>query len=52
MKHPMVLSWEDWLASEEGLKCKGGDPVYGQYLTNRLQSAFYAGYDAGKTSKS
>lgn len=37
---------DEWLASEEGQKCADGT-VSGQYLRNRLWSAYWAGYTAG-----
>ena len=37
---------DKWLESPEGLESQAGT-TQGQYLTNRLQRAFIAGYEAG-----
>ncbi len=46
-KHPDALAWEEWLASEQGVKCTDGSAV-GEYLRNRLWWAFRAGVDHGR----
>lgn len=41
---------DKWLESEEGVKCQSGQPQ-GQYLRNRLERAFLAGYAAAKEAE-
>lgn len=41
----MVREWNYWLEGEEGRKMREGS-ASGQYLTNRLNFAFWAGMEA------
>ena len=48
-RHPAAIARDEWDSSDEGQRCHdaytlGQYPQ--QYLTNRLHSAFQAGYDA------
>lgn len=51
MKSDLAKARDKWLESEEGKKCCEGRPS-GQYLQNRWERAFVAGWDAcGKALK-
>ena len=45
MKSPLAKARDKWLLSEEGERCCQGS-TKGQYLKNRLELAFIAGWDA------
>ena len=45
MKSELAKARDKWLNSEEGKKCCEGTTA-GQYLQNRLELAFIAGWDA------
>jgi len=44
-KSPLAKARDKWLASEDGKECCHGTTT-GQYLLNRLERAFIAGWDA------
>lgn len=44
-KSRLAKARDKWLGSEEGKKCCGGSTC-GQYLQNRLELAFVAGWNA------
>lgn len=45
MKSELAKARDKWLQSDEGKKCCNGTPT-GQYLQNRLEAAFIAGWGA------
>ena len=45
MKSELAKARDKWLRSEDGKKCIAGH-TYGQYLRNRIERAFIAGWDA------
>lgn len=49
-RHPLSIAWEEWIESEEGIKCTSGS-ASAIYLGNRLQSAFMAGAKAGEQAE-
>lgn len=44
-RNPLAKSRDEWLESEEGKRCSDGQ-TEGQYLRNRLEMAFIAGWAA------
>lgn len=50
-KHPMVVAWEKWMSSAEGVRCLTYETLTpGEYLENRLREAFQAGADARRAA--
>ena len=47
MKSELAKARDRWLQSEEGEECSTGE-TRGQYLRNRIERAFIAGWDACK----
>lgn len=47
-KHPIVVAFERWADSAQGRRCLGGS-ASGQYLRNRINAAFIAGWDEHDT---
>ena len=47
MKSELAKARDEWFESEDGKKCSEGQ-ASGQYLNNRLERAFIAGWDAHK----
>ena len=45
MKSTLAKARDKWLQSDVGKKCREGSPA-GQYLENRLEAAFIAGWKA------
>jgi hypothetical protein len=49
-RHPAAVAWDEWLASDEGQRCRAAADFtpagYWQDWENRLARAFQAGYDA------
>lgn len=45
MQHPSAVARDKWFASADGEECTNGT-TYGQYLRNRLERAFLAGWNA------
>lgn len=45
MKSKLAKARDRWLQSDEGEKCSTGQ-THGQYLRNRIERAFIAGWEA------
>ena len=45
LRSPLARARDEWLESDEGKRCRQGK-AYGPYLSNRLQAAFVAGWNA------
>ena len=55
-RHPSAIAQDEWFKSEQGIASEepstlGASEVQRQFLTNRLHSAFQAGYNAGEAQK-
>ena len=50
MKSELAKARDKWLGSKDGKECCGGT-TRGQYLQNRLERAFIAGWDACEQSQ-
>lgn len=50
LRSPLARARDKWLASEKGKKCCEGN-TQGQYLRNRLELAFIAGWNARNNLK-
>lgn len=49
IRNPLAKARDDWMFSEEGKQCACGT-TSGQYLRNRLEAAFVAGWNACESS--
>jgi len=50
-RHPVSIAFDDWVATTDGTTASAGS-ASGTFLTNRLRSAFEAGWHAAETKVS
>lgn len=51
LRSPLAVSRDEWMQSIKGTRCAEGT-AGGQYLRNRLEMAFIAGWNAAVNAKS